>query len=147
MAHFALLAADLFEDVELWYPYYRVQEAGHTVEVIGCEAGVEYRGKRGTSVVADVAASEAVADSIDAVIIPGGYAPDHMRRCPPMIHLVAAVAAADNPVAAICHGPWMLASARLLEGRRATSSTRFATISSTPARDGSTNPSCRTATS
>jgi protease I len=121
MAHFALLAADLFEDVELWYPYYRVQEAGHTVSVVGCRAGIEHRGKRGTSITTDVAASEVSPDAVDAVIIPGGYSPDHMRRCRPMIDLVAAAAGGGKPVAAICHGPWMLASAGVIEGRRVTS--------------------------
>lgn len=117
----ALLTADLFEDVELWYPYYRLQEAGHQVELVGCEKNVEHQGKKGTVARTTVAASELDPGEIDAVVIPGGYSPDHMRRCPAMVDLVRAAGMAGKPVAAICHGPWMLASAGLLSGRQATS--------------------------
>lgn len=120
-ARVGVLVADLFEDVEFWYPYYRLMEAGHQAIVVGCEAGVAYRGKRGTSTESTVAAGALDAGEVDAVVIPGGYSPDHMRRCPAMIDLVRDVAGADKPVAAICHGPWMLASAGLLAGRTVTS--------------------------
>lgn len=116
-----VLVADLFEDVEFWYPYYRLLEAGHRVDVVGCEAGVEYRGKHGSVAVSTVAAASLDPESVDAVIVPGGYSPDHMRRCPPLVDLVRAVGDAGRPVAAICHGPWMLASAGLVASRRVTS--------------------------
>jgi protease I len=121
MALVAVLVADLFEDVEFWYPYYRLLEAGHDAVVVGCDAGVTYRGKRGTSTESTVAAEALDAGDLDAVVVPGGYSPDHMRRCPSMVDLVRKVGAADKPVAAICHGPWMLASAGLLPGRTVTS--------------------------
>lgn len=117
----AVLVADLYEDVELLYPYYRLLEAGHDVEVVGCEEGHTYSGKRGTSMTSTASADSIDAGSIDAVVVPGGYSPDHMRRCSPMVELVRQVGEAGKPVASICHGPWVLASAGLLEGRRATS--------------------------
>lgn len=116
----ALLTAEMFEDVELWYPYYRMLEEGHDVELVGCEANVEHHGKKGTTITTTVAAADVDADSVDAVVIPGGYSPDHMRRCDPMVELVRTVGRSGKPVAAICHGPWMLASAGLAQGRRLT---------------------------
>lgn len=117
----AILTAPLYEDVELLYPYYRLLEAGHDVELVGCDAGADIGGKRGTSVTTTVAASDVDAGSFDAVVVPGGYSPDHMRRCPPMVELVRAAGEAGRPVAAICHGPWMLASTGLAAGRTLTS--------------------------
>lgn len=115
------MIADLYEDPELIFPYYRLLEAGHEVDLVGCEEGVEYRGKRGTSMTSTVSAADLDASGLDALVIPGGYSPDHMRRCPPMVDLVREMGRSDKPVGAICHGPWMLASAGLLEGRTATS--------------------------
>lgn len=117
----AVLTADLFEDVELWYPYYRLREAGHEVDLVGCDEGTTHEGKRGTRVTTTAAASDIDPADLDAVVVPGGYSPDHMRRCRAMVDLVRAVGESNKPVAAICHGPWMLASAGLLSGRRATS--------------------------
>lgn len=121
MSHVAVLTADLFEDVELWYPYYRLQEAGHQVDLVGCEAGTTHKGKRGTTATTTAAAGELDVSSLDAVVIPGGFSPDYMRRCPDLVSLVTEMGRAAKPTAAICHGPWMLASADLLEGRDATS--------------------------
>lgn len=117
----AVLAADLFEDVELWYPYYRLLEAGHQVDLVGCEAGATHQGKKGSTVTTTHAASGVSPADYGAVVVPGGFSPDYMRRCPPMVDLVRQVGEAGGLVAAICHGPWMLASAELLEGRRVTS--------------------------
>jgi protease I len=116
----AVLVAELFEDLELWYPYLRLQEAGAEVMAVGA-AATTYRGKRGTEKDADAVVAEVDAMSMDAVVIPGGYAPDHMRRHPAMIDLVRVVHERGGIVAAICHGGWMLASAGLLQGRTATS--------------------------
>lgn len=117
----AVLAADMFEDVELWYPYYRLLEAGHDVDIVGCEAGTTHNGKKGTSVTTTRAAGDVSAEDYAGVVVPGGFSPDYMRRCPPMVALVRSIGSAGRTVAAICHGPWMLASAELVEGRRVTS--------------------------
>lgn len=119
--HFAVLVEDQYEDQELWYPVRRLQEAGANVVVVGPEAGKTYQSKHGYPATADRAAHEVSADDFDGVVIPGGYAPDRMRRHKAMVKLVADAFAADKLVAAICHGGWMLASAGVLEGRRATS--------------------------
>ena len=115
-----VLIAPLFEDVELAYPFYRLQEAGHEVALVGSEARA-YRGKRGIEMEADVAVADTDAAEFDGLVIPGGYAPDHMRRDSDLVDLVAAVGSAGKPVGAICHAPWMLASAGLADGRRLTS--------------------------
>lgn len=116
----AVLIAPYFEDSELIYPYYRLQEAGHRVLLVG-PAVEEYRGKNGVPMRADVAASDVSPESLQGVVIPGGYSPDHMRRHPEMVDLVRKVGAMARPVAAICHAGWMLVSAGLASGRRLTS--------------------------
>lgn len=121
MSHVAVLTADLFEDVELWYPYYRLQEAGHQVDLVGCEAKTTHEGKRGTTATTTAAAADIATPSLDAVVVPGGFSPDYMRRCPDLVDLVAEMGRSGKPTAAICHGPWMLASAGLLEDVDATS--------------------------
>lgn len=117
----AVLIADLYEDSELIYPYYRLLEEGHEVDLVGCEAGVEHHGKRGTSMTSTAAAPNVNASDLDALVVPGGYSPDHMRRCRALVDLVRQVGQSGKPVGAICHGPWMLVSAGLLDGRTATS--------------------------
>lgn len=115
----AILAEDLYEDQELWYPYYRLKEAGARVHVVGPKVG-SYSSKHGYPVQARKAAGDVQADAIDAVIIPGGYAPDRMRRHKDMVRLVREAAEKDKVVAAICHAGWMLASADVIRGRTVT---------------------------
>lgn len=116
----AVLVEKMYEDLELWYPVLRLREAGCDVTVVGPRAGESYPSKHGYPAKADVAAADVKAADFDAVIIPGGYSPDHMRRCKPMVDLVADAARAGKVLAAICHGPWMLCSAKCLGGRKVT---------------------------
>lgn len=116
-----ILVEKIYEDLELWYPKLRLTEAGHEVVVCGPEAGAEYPSKHGYPATSDVAAKDVKVADYDALVVPGGYAPDHMRRVPAMVELVRAFDQAGKPVAAICHAGWMLASARVVQGRRVTS--------------------------
>lgn len=115
----AVLAEQQYEELELWYPVLRFREAGAKVEIVG--AGKErYESKNGYPVMVTVQADQVQGAGFDAVIIPGGYAPDHMRRHVPMVNLVKEAVAAGKIVAAICHGGWLLCSARCIEGRQVT---------------------------
>ena len=118
---FIILVEEIFNDHEFWYPYYRLKEAGAQVVVVGSGSADAYKGKSGTVAKPDVSADQVSVSEFDGIVIPGGYAPDHMRRHPAMIKLVKDVFEAGNPVAAICHAGWMLASAEILEGRTVTS--------------------------
>lgn len=116
----ALLIEDEYQELEAWYPKLRLEEEGATVVVVGTGTKNVYTSKLGYAIAADVSAQEVDADEFDAVVIPGGYAPDHMRLCQPMVDLVRDVYESGKLVAAICHGGWMLASAGALRGRRVT---------------------------
>jgi protease I len=117
----AVLAEDHYEDPELWYPYYRLQEAGATVRVVGSGRAQSFSSKHGYPVKADLDAGDARVADFDAMVIPGGYSPDLMRRSAEMVAFVREMDAAGKPVAAICHAGWMLVSAKVIRGRRATS--------------------------
>ena len=112
----AVLVEQKYEELEVWYPVYRLREAGCEVVLVGPEAGKTYPSKLGYPAVADVSAKDARADQFDAVIIPGGIAPDYIRRSESMLKLVRDLFAKGKPVAAVCHGPWVLCSVRLPQG-------------------------------
>ncbi len=117
----ALLVEDDFEDRELTGPLEALQNAGATVVVVGPVAGADYRGKRnGTIIRAETAAGAARIKDFDAVVVPGGYAPDKMRLRHAMVDLVRDAMEAGKPVAAICHAPSLLISANVLRGRTLT---------------------------
>ena len=116
----AILVEKFYEDLELWYPYYRLLEAGCVVKLVGPKVGETYASKHGYPCKPDTLMSEVTADDFDGILIPGGYSPDHMRRHPAMIDLVTTAAAKGKILAAICHGPWMLCSAKCLKGRKVT---------------------------
>jgi protease I len=116
----AILVEDWFEDSELKGPRDRLREAGVSVTVVGPFAAREYTGKRGGTVMSDAAAGAVRAADFDAVVVPGGHAPERMRMRHAMVDLVRDTVAAGKPVAAICHGPQLLISADVLRGRTVT---------------------------
>jgi protease I len=117
----ALFVEDEFEDRELTGPLEALRDAGATVTIVGPTAGAEFRGKRGVATVkSDVAAGAAKITDFDAIVIPGGHAPDKMRMRHAMVDLAREAMEAGKPVAAICHGPQVLISANALRGRTLT---------------------------
>jgi len=117
----AMFVEDEFEDRELTGPIEALRAAGATVLLVGPVAGAEYKGKRGTVLVkSDIAAGAAKLKDFDAVVIPGGHAPDKMRMRHAMVDLARDAMEAGKPVAAICHGPQVLISANTLRGRTLT---------------------------
>jgi protease I len=117
----AILVEQEFEDSELSGPRDALLAAGATVVLIGPTAGAEFRGKRGKTVVtSDLAAGAARMKDFDALVIPGGHAPDKMRMRHAMVDLTREAMDAAKPVAAICHGPQLLISANALRGRTLT---------------------------
>jgi protease I len=117
----AILAEDNYEDLELWYPLLRFREAGADVTVIGMSGVEVYHSKHGYPAKVDAAASEVSAEDFDAVVIPGGYAPDRMRRHPPMLELVRGIFERGGVVAFVCHAGWVPISAGIVVGKRVTS--------------------------
>ena len=118
----AILAEEGFEDSELIELMRAMKHAGAKVVIVGSGTRATYGGKRGKAKIrVDTTAGEVSANGFDAIIIPGGYAPDKMRLHQSMIDLVKAAFAAGKPVAAICHGPQLLISADVVRGRRVTS--------------------------
>lgn len=117
----AILADNLYQEMELWYPLYRLEEAGATVDVVAAEAGKTYTSKLGYPVKSKHSYVGVQPSDYDGVIIPGGFAPDYMRRSERACNFVADMNKQGKLVAGICHGPWMMCSADVLRGRRATS--------------------------
>ncbi|MGI8988582.1 MAG: type 1 glutamine amidotransferase domain-containing protein [Bryobacteraceae bacterium] len=117
----ALLVDNMYQEMEVWYPYFRLQEAGARVIAVGATAGQTYTSKLGYPVKCERSYDEVNASDFDGIVIPGGYAPDHIRRHEKALRLVKDLDRAGKMVASICHGPWVLCSAGVLKGRRATS--------------------------
>lgn len=111
----------MYNDYEFIYPLYRLREAGAETFVVGPQAGKVYPGKEGTSAKSDMAAKDITPDEFSVLVIPGGYAPDHMRRSKDMVSLVKEMHSKGKIVAAICHAGWMLASAKILKDLKVTS--------------------------
>ena len=116
----AILVEDTYEDLELWYPLLRLREAGYAPILVGPKAQTTYLSKRGLEAVSDRNAEHMNPGDLAGIIIPGGYAPDRMRRFPAMVGLVRGVYDSGGVTAAICHGGWMLASANIIRGKKVT---------------------------
>ena len=116
----AVLVEDGFEDSELTGPVSGLTGAGVAVTLVGPHAARQYTGKRGLVITSDAAAGAVRSGDFDALVIPGGYAPDRMRMRHAMVDLTRAMAADGKPIAAICHGPQLMISAGLLRGRTVT---------------------------
>lgn len=116
----AILVENLYEEVEFWYPYYRMKEAGAEVTVVGTGSSEIYRGKHGMEVKVDTTVDKIRAEDFDAVIIPGGYCPDYLRRYSSVLNFVKEMHDRGKVVAAICHAGWVLVSAGIVKGRKVT---------------------------
>ena len=115
-----IFAAPLYEDLELWYPKIRLEEEGATTSVAGLGERT-YSGKRGYPVTVDTNIEQVESSHFDALIIPGGFAPDQLRRSEQVLRLTREIYQAGKPVAFICHAGWVPISAKILKGKRATS--------------------------
>lgn len=116
-----LLVGPEYEDLELWYPKLRLEEAGYETRVAGLGER-RYDGKHGYPCTVDGQVTDYVAETLAGVVVPGGWAPDKLRRDAHVLRLVREVHDAGRMVATICHGPWVLISAGIVRGRRLTSS-------------------------
>jgi protease I len=117
----AVMIGPLFEDAEAVYPYYRLQEAGATVGLVGLEGGQAVQGKKGIELVTDQSAAELVPDDLDLLVIAGGFGPDKLRTDEAVKSLVRGLHEQNKPIAFICHAGWVPISAGIVEGRRVTS--------------------------
>ena len=116
----AILVDNMYQEMEVWYPLYRLREAGAEVVTVGAKAGEQYTSKLGYPVHCDRSYEEVSASQFDGVIVPGGYAPDHIRRHAKANQFVRDMDRQGKLVAAICHAAWVLCSAGVLKGRKAT---------------------------
>jgi len=116
-----VLVEDQYENLELWYPYWRLREMGFEVDLVGpAEAGRGYSSKEGYPCVTDTSIGAALERNYECIVVPGGIAPDKLRRYPDVLRLVKKLHDQGALVASICHGPSVLISARILSGRRTT---------------------------
>ena len=116
----ALMVDQMYQTLEVWYPYYRLIEEGFDVRFIAAEADKTYPSKEGYPCVSHFAAGKANADEYDCMVVPGGFAPDFMRRSPEMILFANRMVDAGKIIAAICHGGWLLCSTNIYKGKKAT---------------------------
>jgi protease I len=115
----AILLEEMYQEMEVWYPAYRIREAGVKTLFVGT-GKPEYKSKLGYPAKAEADVKEVKAKDFDGLIVPGGFAPDFLRRSPEVLALVADIDKAGKPIGSICHAAWVLVSAKILKGRTAT---------------------------
>lgn len=118
----AVFVEQEFEDLEYWVPVMRLQEEGADVTTIGTGSSDSYRGKHGLTAEPDVTIDRVNPNEFDGVVVPGGWCPDKLRRYTAVLDFVREMHRTGKIVAAICHGGWVLASAGIIQGCRATGS-------------------------
>jgi len=116
----AIMVDQMYQTLEVWYPYYRLKEEGIECVFVAAEAGKEYPSKEGYPCTSQLAAAQADAADFDAMIVPGGFAPDFMRRSADVIRFANDMVNAGKIIAAICHGGWLLCSTSIFKGKKAT---------------------------
>ncbi len=122
MARIAFVVADDFEDSEFRKPYDALRAAGHQIEVLGAEAGKTVTGKQSKEhVKIEAAAGSRAPNDFDALVIPGGYSPDHLRTNADVVRFVSAMVKGGKLIAAVCHGPQLLIEADAVDGKQLTS--------------------------
>jgi len=116
----AIMVDEMYQVVEVWYPYYRLKEAGFDVDFVADQAKKEYHSREGYPCISDVAARKADNADYDCMLVPGGFAPDFMRRNEDVIKFANDMVNAGKVIAAICHGGWLLCSTNVYKGKKAT---------------------------
>lgn len=116
----AIMVDEMYQVLEVWYPYYRFMEAGLKVDLVAAEAKKEYHSKEGYPCVSTAAAGRVSAGDYDCLLVPGGFAPDFMRRSADVVKFANDMVNAGKIIAAICHGGWLLCSTKAYKGRKAT---------------------------
>jgi len=116
----AIMVDQMYQVLEVWYPYYRLKESGAEVDFVAAEARKEYHSKEGYPCISEVSAKEANVNDYACMIVPGGVAPDFMRRSDEVIKFANNMVNAGNVIAAICHGGWLLCSTSVYRDRKAT---------------------------
>jgi len=119
MKQVAVLVEESYQVLEVWYPYLRLREEGIKTVLVGT-GKKEYKSKEGYPAAEELAVQKIKTDDFDAVVVPGGWAPDFLRRCPEINAFVREMFNKGKVVASICHGGWVLASAGILKGKKAT---------------------------
>lgn len=116
----AIMVDEMYQVLEVWYPFYRFREAGLRVNLVAAEAKKEYLSKEGYPCVSEIAAADGNAGDFDCMLVPGGFAPDFMRRDADVIKFANDMVNAGKVIAAICHGGWLLCSTKIYRGKKAT---------------------------
>lgn len=115
------LVSDDFEDLELWYPVYRLREEGFIVDLVGEKANHEYIGKYGVPAKSDLSFEQVDVENYDAILVPGGWAPDKLRRYEKVLEMIRYFNEHKMVIGQICHAGWVLISADILRGKTTTS--------------------------